>query len=96
MMDAEFDTVEEYKNYYRCKSKPKMKNVLLAMHEKPLTPKAMAEAGNYSQPPAIYSLINSLIEKNLILCLNDEDKQYKLYTLTPLGEKVVELIKEEE
>lgn len=94
----EFDKVQLYENYYRIKGAPNREKMLLAMYEKPMTRQALREKVEYATQGYIYRSLDSLLEKGLVICLNEESKtrRYKLYTLSPLGERVVELIKEEE
>lgn len=93
----EFDKVQLYENYYWGKEVSNRKKMLLAMYEKPMTRKALREKVEYATQDSIYRSLDSFLERGLVICLNEESKtkRFKLYTLSPLGERVVELIKEE-
>lgn len=69
------------------------KKIILSLSNKPLTPTQIAdETGlNLSQ---VSRSFNDLKDKNLIECLNPEEKKGRLYRLIEDGEWVLDKIKE--
>lgn len=94
-MDDACDMIKVYEGYYWGIERPKRKEMLLSMYDNPMTPKSISKAMGY-KTGSVTMLIRTLKKKGLIFCLNEEAKRYRLYTLTPLGERVVELIMENE
>ena len=65
--------------------------ILYDLEEKVRTPSKISKATGI-QPSHISKYLKSLKEANLIVCLNEEAKQGRIYMITDLGKEVLSYI----
>ena len=67
--------------------------ILEILKNRIMTPSEIKKQNNLSYTH-LSRYLNSLKDKELIVCLNEQSKKGRYYKITPQGEKVLEFIKE--
>jgi len=67
-------------------------NVMLMLGSRMATPKQMAKVTNL-RIGHVSNVLKSLVDRELIECVNAEAKRGRIYRLTPKGKRVFEMMK---